>query len=153
MPTTGCSSTRTPSCAVGQNGEIFALIRSGLEKGNRTREVIDVCGNLEAIRQALAALRPGELLVIQPEIPTFGAEYFTRLIRRGRARSISNRRVPASGRGLTFIELPGSPVGGRPTRLSRLRLSQTMGIAKLRNSGRRQGGSDGISENLGLAGG
>jgi len=71
-----------------QEGEIFALVRVGLARSNRTREIVDVRGNLKAIETALTLLRPGELLVIQPEFPSFGADYFSRLVAAG-AREIS----------------------------------------------------------------
>jgi cyanophycin synthetase len=64
-------------------GTIFRLVREGLQRGGRTREVMDVRGNLNAIEVALIGLRPGELLVIQPEFPDAGAEYFARLVKAG----------------------------------------------------------------------
>ncbi|MFO0929340.1 MAG: Mur ligase family protein [Gemmataceae bacterium] len=75
-----------------KEGDIFALIRQGVQKGGRTREVVDVRGNLNAIEVALANVRPGELLVIQPEMPTDGADYFRQLLVAG-IREIDLSRV------------------------------------------------------------
>jgi cyanophycin synthetase len=69
-------------------GTLFALMRQGLAQGGRTREVVDVRGNLKAIEKALGLVGPGELLVIQPEFPTAGADFFCRLKGAG-AREVS----------------------------------------------------------------
>ncbi|MFL5245363.1 MAG: cyanophycin synthetase family protein [Gemmataceae bacterium] len=77
------------------DGAIFALMRQGLAKGSRVREISEVRGNLRAIEQALTRVRPGELLVIQPEFPDEGADYFRRLINAG-AREVTLDRAWAS---------------------------------------------------------
>ena len=81
-----------------KDGDIFALVRAGLKKGNRTREILDIRGSLNAIETAVAALQPGELLVIQPEFPVVGAEYFSRLVAAG-AREVSLERACATAAG------------------------------------------------------
>jgi cyanophycin synthetase len=81
-----------------KDGEISALIREGLKKGGRTREILNVHGSLRAMDAALAALRPGELLVIQPEFPTAGAEYFSRLVAVG-AREVTLEQACATAAG------------------------------------------------------
>jgi UDP-N-acetylmuramyl tripeptide synthase len=83
------------------DGEISALIREGLKKGGRTREVVDIRGSLRAIDTAVAALRRGELLVIQPEFPTIGAEYFSRLVARG-SREVTLEQACATGAGVAL---------------------------------------------------
>jgi cyanophycin synthetase len=76
------------------DGTIFALMRQGLAKGSRVRDVVDVRGNLKAIQLALDTVKPGELLVVQPEFPDVGAEYFSRLTAAG-AREITLERAVA----------------------------------------------------------
>ncbi|HEV3262998.1 MAG TPA: Mur ligase family protein [Gemmataceae bacterium] len=71
-----------------QDGEIFALMRRGMAAGRRVREILEVRGNLKATDAALAGLRPGELLVVQPEFPDVTAAYFSRLLGAG-AREIT----------------------------------------------------------------
>ena len=66
----------------------------------RATEVLEVRGNLAAIQTAVDALRPGELLVVQPEFPEKGAEYFSRLLSAG-AREITLDRAWANAVALT----------------------------------------------------
>src|SRR5262249_37192510 len=80
------------------DGTIFALRRRGLAKGTRVREIVDVRGNLKAIQLALDTLKPGELLVVQPEFPDAGAEYFSRLTAAG-AREVTLERARATSAG------------------------------------------------------
>lgn len=47
------------------SGEIFALMRNGIEQGSRTSEIVEIVGEENAVRRALEALAPGDLLVIQ----------------------------------------------------------------------------------------
>jgi cyanophycin synthetase len=77
------------------DGTIFALMRKGLSKGSRVREISDIRGNLKAIETALAAVQPGELLVIQPEFPDVGAEYLARLVATG-APELTLQRIVGS---------------------------------------------------------
>jgi cyanophycin synthetase len=86
------------------DGAIFALMRQGLAKGSRTREIVDVRGNLKAIQLALDTLTRGELLVVQPEFPGVGAQYFSRLTAAG-AREVTLERARAIS--------AGSPVDSR----------------------------------------
>lgn len=74
------------------NGAIFSLMRQGLANSNRVSEIVDVNGNLKAIEMALASAGPGEVVVIQPEFPDVGAEYFARLVAAG-AREVTLERV------------------------------------------------------------
>ncbi|MGJ5819990.1 cyanophycin synthetase [Paludibaculum fermentans] len=48
-------------------GEIPALIRQGVERGARTREIIDVPNPAQALRAALDRVEDGDLLVMQPD--------------------------------------------------------------------------------------
>jgi cyanophycin synthetase len=79
------------------DGAIFALMRQGLARHSRTREVVEVRGNLKAIELALATVKPGELLHIQPEFPDVAAVYFARLVEAG-AREVTLDRAWASAR-------------------------------------------------------
>jgi cyanophycin synthetase len=49
-------------------GEIFGLFRKGLSGRKRVREVQEIRGGILAVDAALDALRPGQLLVIQPDL-------------------------------------------------------------------------------------
>jgi cyanophycin synthetase len=51
-----------------REGQMTAVFREGLGAGKRVQEVQEVRSWRKAAEQALAALRPGELLVIQPDI-------------------------------------------------------------------------------------
>jgi hypothetical protein len=62
-----------------KEGEIFGLFRQGLSKGSRVREVIEIRGGLKAVETALAASRPDELLVIQPDIIDDAVNHLKRL--------------------------------------------------------------------------
>lgn len=48
-------------------GEIPALIRQGVERGARTREIVDVPNPAESLRAALDRVEAGDLLVMQPD--------------------------------------------------------------------------------------
>jgi cyanophycin synthetase len=65
------------------DGALFALMREGLNKGSRVREILEVRGNLKAVEVGLSFARPGELLAIQPEFPDLVAEHFLGLVGRG----------------------------------------------------------------------
>ncbi|MBL8797139.1 MAG: SET domain-containing protein-lysine N-methyltransferase [Planctomycetia bacterium] len=69
-------------------GEIFGLFRQGLAQGPRTRDIHDVRGGMKAIEKALSLARPGELLVIQPDIIDDAVEFLRTLVQAG-AREIS----------------------------------------------------------------
>jgi cyanophycin synthetase len=49
------------------DGELNAVLRQGLKRGRRVREVIETATEREALESALNSLRPGELLVIGVE--------------------------------------------------------------------------------------
>ena len=51
-----------------REGEISELFRKGLAAGSRVKEIIDVRGGLKAVEEAFSLVRPGELLVLQPDI-------------------------------------------------------------------------------------
>jgi cyanophycin synthetase len=86
-------------------GAIFALMRRGLARGSRTREILEVRGNLKAIETALSLVQPGELMVIQPEFPDVGAEYFGRLVAAG-AREITLDQVSATPPAVVTATVP-----------------------------------------------
>jgi len=86
-------------------GAIFALMRRGLARGNRTREILEVRGNIKAIETALSLVEPGELMVIQPEFPDVGAEYFGRLVAAG-AREITLDQVSATPPAVVTATVP-----------------------------------------------
>jgi cyanophycin synthetase len=71
-----------------QEGEISDLFRKGLSKGERVSEIESIKGGLPAVETALAASRPGDLLVIQPDLIDDAVEYLKRLVEAG-AREIS----------------------------------------------------------------
>ncbi|HWE39061.1 MAG TPA: cyanophycin synthetase [Isosphaeraceae bacterium] len=48
-------------------GEVMALLRRGLEAGSRVREIVEVEGEHPAVELALGDLRPGDLVLIQPD--------------------------------------------------------------------------------------
>jgi cyanophycin synthetase len=48
-------------------GEIMALFREGLALGSRVEEVREIQGAVKAMESALAAVRPGELLLMQAD--------------------------------------------------------------------------------------
>jgi cyanophycin synthetase len=50
------------------DGEIMALFRQGLAKGSRVADVVEVRGALKSVEAALRSVRPGELLMIQPDV-------------------------------------------------------------------------------------
>jgi cyanophycin synthetase len=47
------------------SGEIFALMRRGLERASRVSEMIEIEGERAAVERSLADLRPGDLLLVQ----------------------------------------------------------------------------------------
>ena len=49
-------------------GEIMALFREGLKDGGRVEEIVEVRGALKSVETALRGSRPGDLLVIQPDV-------------------------------------------------------------------------------------
>jgi len=51
-----------------QEGMLTALFRQGLTAGKRVKEVREVRSWKKAVEEALSSLRPGELLVIQPDL-------------------------------------------------------------------------------------
>jgi cyanophycin synthetase len=71
-----------------KEGEISALFREGLAKGARVNEIEEVRGGMKAVESALGACRPGDLLVIQPDIIDDAVKYLGRLIGAG-AREIT----------------------------------------------------------------
>jgi cyanophycin synthetase len=71
-----------------KEGEISGLFRAGLAKGERVSEIEEVKGGLQAVEAALGASRPGDLLVIQPDLIDDAVAYLKRLTEAG-AREIS----------------------------------------------------------------
>jgi cyanophycin synthetase len=49
-------------------GEIFSLFRQGLTGRKRVRKIQEIRGGIQAVDTALDGVRPGELLVIQPDL-------------------------------------------------------------------------------------
>jgi cyanophycin synthetase len=49
-------------------GEIMGLFKEGMRTGGRVSEIHEVQGALKSVEKALRAVRPGELLVIQPDV-------------------------------------------------------------------------------------
>src|SRR5262249_36294024 len=71
-----------------REGEISDLFRQGLAKGERVSEVETVKGGLLAVETALGASRPGDLLVIQPDLILDAVAFLKRLVEDG-AREIT----------------------------------------------------------------
>lgn len=49
------------------DGEVIALMRQGLAKPTRAKEILELRGEIKSIKSALSELRPGELLIIQAD--------------------------------------------------------------------------------------
>lgn len=63
-----------------QPGEIIAKFREGLSKGSRTKEVREITGWKLACEQALAAVGPGHLLLVQADVVDETIDYLKTLV-------------------------------------------------------------------------
>jgi cyanophycin synthetase len=73
-----------------QAGEIIALFRRGTAGGARVKEIREIQGAVPAMEAALAALRPGELLLIQADTVDESVDFMRNFVTtRGKAREIS----------------------------------------------------------------
>lgn len=84
-----------------KEGEIAGLFRQGLAKGKRVGDIQEVKGGLKAVAVALTAGRPGDLLIIQPDVIDDTIDYLRRSYAAD-AREISlddalTKRVHANG--------------------------------------------------------
>ena len=61
-------------------GETYALLRRGLSSGSRVKEITEVDGELAAVEAAFAALRPGDLVLIQIDAVEASLEHARMLI-------------------------------------------------------------------------
>jgi cyanophycin synthetase len=96
------------------DGALFALMREGLNKGSRVRDILEVRGNLKAVEVGLSFARPGELLAIQPEFPDLVAEHFLGLGCRGISEIDYNRAVGlSSSESVAAVENRRPIVGGQ----------------------------------------
>lgn len=96
-------------------GDIFALFRQGLAGRGRVREVIDIVGGLKTVEAALQAARPGELLVIQPDIIDDTVEHLrSKLGAQGRESSLQEALASTADLSVTHGRLGTSVVTKRP---------------------------------------
>lgn len=65
------------------SGEIMRLFREGVAKGHRAREVQEIQGAVKSVETALAAVQPGELLVVQADVVDETVEYVFRQLAAG----------------------------------------------------------------------
>jgi cyanophycin synthetase len=63
-----------------QPGEISARFREGLERGKRVREIREITGWKTACEQALANIRPGELMLLQADVVDETVDYLKSLV-------------------------------------------------------------------------
>jgi cyanophycin synthetase len=66
-----------------QEGEIIALFRRGLAQGSRVEGVQEVRGAVKAMEAGLAAVRPGELLLLQADVIDETVEFVQRCLASG----------------------------------------------------------------------
>lgn len=82
-------------------GEIMALFRQGLAAGKRVRTVEEFHGAVKAVEAALAALRPGELLVLQPDTINGTVPAVQQLLGPGRVHEVSLDAALATAKSVT----------------------------------------------------
>lgn len=61
-------------------GECFRLLEAGLAKAKRAREVVRVDGEMNAIQSAIAAVQPGDLLLVQVDAVDADLEFVEKLL-------------------------------------------------------------------------
>jgi cyanophycin synthetase len=96
-----------------KEGEISDLFRQGLAKGDRVSDIETVKGGLLAVETAMGASRPGDLLVIQPDLILDAVAFLKRLVEDG-AREITLDEA------LSLPEREESEAVGVEVRLGRL---------------------------------
>ena len=69
-------------------GGITGPIREGLARGRRVTEVLEVRDWEEATKTALSVVRPGELLVVQPDVIDETVEFLYRFFHKGEGRQV-----------------------------------------------------------------
>src|SRR5262249_39895498 len=96
-------------------GEIIGLFRTGASAGRRVKVIKEVQGAVPAMEAALAAVRPGELLLIQADVVDESVEFMRNYLATvGEAREIAfdeavglaragAERGPAGGRGIAPV--------------------------------------------------
>jgi cyanophycin synthetase len=62
------------------DGEIIALFRQGMASGSRVRQIEEIHGAVKAVEAALAAARPGDLLVVQADAIDETVNYIRRYL-------------------------------------------------------------------------
>lgn len=62
-------------------GECFRLLEAGLAQAKRTREIVRVDGEMNAIQTAIEAVQPGDLLLVQVDAVDADLEFIERLLR------------------------------------------------------------------------
>ncbi len=65
------------------SGEIMRLFREGMGKGHRAHEIQEIQGAVKSIETAIAAVQPGELLVVQADVVDETVEYVFRQLAAG----------------------------------------------------------------------
>ena len=61
-------------------GECFRLLEAGLAKAKRTRDIVRIDGEMNAIQTALQAVRPGDLLLVQVDAVDADLEFVEKLL-------------------------------------------------------------------------
>jgi cyanophycin synthetase len=91
------------------SGEIMRLFREGMNRGHRAKEVHEIQGAVKSVEAALAAVQPGELLVVQADVVDETVEYVFRQLAAGLpGRQISFAEAAAAARKSTHVAPPAS---------------------------------------------
>ena len=77
-----------------QPGDIIRLFRQGVDKGSRTRQVVEVVGSVKALQAALQVARPGDLLLLQADTIDETVEFMRKYL----------AAAKESGREVTFAD-------------------------------------------------
>jgi cyanophycin synthetase len=66
-----------------ESGDIMRLFREGMNRGHRAKEIEEIQGAVKSVETALAAVLPGELLVVQADVVDETVEYVFRELAAG----------------------------------------------------------------------
>jgi cyanophycin synthetase len=66
-----------------QNGDITRLFRRGMDKAARIKEILEVQGGLKGLELAMAVSKPGDLLLIQPDLIDDGVAFLKKFLANG----------------------------------------------------------------------
>ncbi len=90
-----------------QNGDITRLFRCGMNKSARIKEILEVQGGLKGLEMAIEVSKPGDLLLIQPDLIDDGVAFLKKFLANG-GREITLEEALTEN---AFIatEIPGNP--------------------------------------------